>query len=102
MVLLYENSPEEVWELDRNNLQKRLYKITGLSILVVSSNKYGRIYLVHHQDARASSEIKYINGAFRSEGEFRAGMMLLHTQFNALVQGIDFDINDLGEIRRLV
>ena len=102
MVLLYENSPEEVWELDRKNLQKRLYKITGLSILVVSSNKYGRIYLVHHQDARASSEIKYINGAFRSEGELRAGMMLLHTQFNSLVQGVDFEINDLGEIRRLI
>ena len=102
MVLLYENSPEEVWELDRKNLQKRLYKITGLSILVVSSNKYGRIYMVHHQDARPSTEIKCTNGAFVSDGEFRSGMMLLHTQFKALVQGIDFEINDLGEIRRLI
>ncbi len=102
MVLLYENSPEEVWELDRKNLQKRLYKITGLSILVVSSNKYGRIYMVHHQDARPSTEIKCTNGAFVSDGKFRSGMMLLHTQFKALVQGIDFEINDLGEIRRLI
>ena len=30
MVLLYENNPEEVWELDRKNLQKRLYKVTGM------------------------------------------------------------------------
>ena len=80
MVLLYENSPEEVWELDRKNLQKRLYKVTGLSILVVSTNKYGRIYMVHHQDARPSSDIKYVNGAFKNNEEFRAGLMLLHTQ----------------------
>lgn len=102
MVLLYENSPEEVWELDRKNLQKRLYKVTGLSILVVSTNKYGRIYMVHHQDARPSSDIKYVNGAFKNNEEFRAGLMLLHTQFKALVQGVDFEINDLGEIKRLI
>jgi CRISPR-associated endonuclease Csn1 len=102
MVLLYENNPDEIWDLDRKNLQKRLYVITSLSILVVSSNKYGRIYLVHHQDARPSSEIKCTNGAFKTEGEFRPGMMLLHTQFKALVQGVDFEINDLGEIRRLI
>ena len=102
MVLLYENNPEEVWELDRVNLQKRFYKITGLSILFVSGNKYGRIYLVHHQDARPSSDIKCTNGAYRSADEFRAGMMLLHTQFKALVQGVDFEMNDIGEIRRLI
>lgn len=102
MVLLYENNPEEVWELDRKNLQKRLYKVTGMSILVVSSNSYGRIYLVHHQDARPSSEIKITNGAYHDNDEFRSGIMLLHTQFKALVQGIDFEINDLGEITRLI
>ena len=102
MVLLYEHTPEEVWELDRKNLQKRLYKVTGLSILVVSQNEYGRIYMVHHQDARPSSDIKITNGAYKADGEFRAGIMLLHTQFTALVQGIDFEINDLGEIKRLI
>ena len=102
MVLLYENNPEEVWELDRKNLQKRLYKVTGMSILVVSSNTYGRINLVHHQDARSSSDIKISNGAFKAEADFRSGIMLLHTQFKALVQGVDFEINDLGEIRRLI
>lgn len=102
MVLLYENNPEEVWELDRKNLQKRLYKVTGMSILVVSSNYYGRIYMVHHQDARPSSDIKITNGAYHAIEDFRAGIMLLHTQFKALVQGVDFEINDLGEITRLI
>ena len=102
MVLLYEHTPEEVWELDKKNLQKRLYKVTGLSILVVSPNEYGRIYMVHHQDARPSSDIKITNGVYKVDGDFRAGIMLLHTQFTALVQGIDFEINDLGEIKRLI
>ena len=103
MVLLYENSPEEVWELDRKNLQKRLYKVTGMSSMVLQDKYYfGTIELVHHQDARPSSEIKKKNGVFESNEEFRPGIKLLHTQFMALVQGVDFELNDLGEIRRLI
>lgn len=103
MVLLYENSPEEIWELDIRNLQKRLYKVTGMSSMVLQEKyHFGTIELVHHQDARPSSEIKKKNGVFESNEEFRPGIKLLHTQFKALVQGVDFEINDLGEIRRLI
>lgn len=102
MVLLYENSPEEVWDLDRRNLQKRLYKVTGLSSMVISSNKYGVIGMVHHQEARPSTEIKLRNGAYRVSEDFRPGVKMLHTQIKALVQGVDFELNDLGEIRRLI
>lgn len=59
MVILYENNPEEVWELDKRNLQKRLYKVTGMSSMVLQDKYYfGTIELVHHQDARPSTEIK--------------------------------------------
>ncbi len=103
MVLLYENSPEEVWELDKKNLQMRLYKITGLSSMVLrEKDYYGTLELIHHQDAHPSSEIKKKNGAYKSNEEFRPGIKLLHTQFKALVQGVDFEINDLGEIKRLL
>ena len=103
MVLLYENNPEEVWELDRKNLQKRLYKVTGMSSMVLrEKDYYGTIDLVHHQDARPSSDVKKKNGRFVEKEDFRSGIKMLHTQFNALVQGIDFEINDLGEIRRLI
>lgn len=103
MVLLYENGPEEVWELDKKNLQKRLYKVTGMSSMVLQGKyDYGTIELVHHQDARPSTEIKKKNGEFVSNEVFRPGVKLLHTQFKALVQGVDFEINDLGEIRRLI
>ena len=103
MVLLYENSPEEVWELDRKNLQKRLYKVPGMSSMVLrEKDNYGTIEMVHHQDARPSSEVKKKNGSYISNEEFRPGIKMLHTQFNALIQGVDFEINDLGEIRRLI
>ena len=103
MVLLYENNPEEVWELDRNILQKRLYKVTGMSSMVISGKyNFGTIELVYHQDARPSTDIKKINGEFVSNEEFRSGIKMLHTQFKALVQGVDFEINDLGEIKRLI
>ena len=102
MVLLYENSPEEVWELDRQNLVKRLYKVTGLSSMIVSGNPYGTIALVFQQDARQSTEIKLKNGAYNANEELRPGIKMLHTQFKALVQGVDFELNDLGEIRRLI
>lgn len=103
MVLLYENTPEEVWELDRKNLQKRLYKVTGMSSMVLrEKDYYGTIELVHHQDARPSTEIKKKNGSFSNQEEFRSGIKMLHTQLKVLVQGVDFEINDLGEIRRLI
>ena len=103
MVLLYENSPEEVWELDRINLQKRLYKVTGLSSMVIQGKyEFGTIEMVHHQNAKPSSEIKKVNGEYKSNEEFRPGIKMLHSQVKALVQGDDFEINDLGEIRRLI
>ena len=101
MVLLYEESPEEVWDLNKKDLAKRLYKVTGLSSMFVSSNSYGKISLVHHQDARPSTMVKLKNGSFKANEEFRSGIIMLHTQINLLVQGVDFEINDLGEIRRL-
>ena len=102
MVILYENSPEEVWDLDRLKLVRRLYKVTGLSSMIVQGNAYGTIALVYQQDARPSTEIKLKNGAFKSDEELRPGIKMLHTQIKALVQGVDFELNDLGEIKRLI
>ena len=103
MVLLYENGPEEVWELDRRNLQKRLSKVTGMSSMVIQGKyEFGTIEMVHHQNAKPSSEIKKVNGEYKSDEGFRPGIKMLHSQIKALVQGVDFEINDLGEIRRLI
>ena len=71
-------------------------------MLLRQKDNYGTIELVHHQDARPSTEIKKKNGSFCVGEEFRFGIKMLHTQFRALVQGVDFEINDLGEIRRFI
>lgn len=101
MVLLYENTPDEVRECNKEELVKRLYKVTGLSSMVVSGNEYGTIVLLHSQEARPSSELKAKNGAYKQNEEFRSSIKLLHTQFRALVAGYDFQINDVGEIKWL-
>ncbi len=101
MVLLYENNPEEVWALDSKQLQRRLYKVTGFSTFLATNNLYGRITMVHHQEARPSSEVNNKNGAYKVGEELRPGILMLHTQIRALIQGIDFEINELGEITRL-
>jgi CRISPR-associated endonuclease Csn1 len=91
-----------VWELSKVELQKRLYKIVGLSSTVVSGYLYGTISLVHHQEARPSSEVKLVNGVFSHNEKLRPGIKMLHTQIRALVAGTDFKIDELGEIKRLI
>ncbi len=102
MVLLYERTPEEVWDLDKAQLTRRLYKVTGLSSMVVGGNAYGTIEMTFHQEARMSTDLKAKNGAYQSGEALRARIKMLHTQFKALTRGVDFELNDLGEIRRLI
>lgn len=99
-VLLYENSPEEINLGNMADVTKRLYKITGISNLPVGKG-YGQIVMRHHQEARNAKNIKIKNGSFKNGEEYRASILMLHTQFNALVEGCDFVINTLGEIKLL-
>ena len=95
MLLLYENNPEEIWDLDKCNLQKRLYVISKMKT-------DGRIYMIHHQEAREKKNLEEKSGAFRANEEYRPIIVNSFNQLKALVQGVDFEINDLGEIRRLI
>ena len=103
MVLLYEKSPNEVWDASLAEINKRLYKVVGLSAMRMKGRNvdYATIKLKHHEDARLSTELKAKNGAFKQGEELRPSIIMLHTQLNALVQGYDFEINELGEIKRL-
>ena len=62
--------------------------------------KYGMVSLKHSQEARPSSECSEKKGTFKNGEEYRAKIVMNHNQFNALVEGVDFDINVLGEIKR--
>lgn len=96
MVILYDNSPEEIWEMGIKNIQSRLYKITAMSLTD------GRMELVHHQEARPKSDLKAVSGAYGYDGKLKPMLRVRFNQFKALVQGVDFELNDLGEIRRLI
>lgn len=102
MVILYENSPEEVWDENNNfNIQRRLYFVTGLTSKFRSNNVYGTITLVHHQVAKQKESIDVKYGAYKCNDGISDCIEMLHTQFKALVRGVDFELNELGEIKRL-
>ena len=103
MVLLYENTPEEVWNASKEELSRRLYKVKGLSAARIKQKDktydYGSIILIFHEEARKSDQSKAKNGVYKQDEPFRPLITMLHTQLKALVQGYDFEINELGEIR---
>ena len=103
MVLLYEKSPNEIWDDSLIDNNKRLYKVVGLSAMRMKGRNvdYATIKLKHHEEARLSTEFKAKNGAFKQGEELCPSIIMLHTQLNALVQGYDFEINELGKIKRL-
>ena len=96
MVLLYEKRADEIWDLDKCNIVKRLYKIIGISL------SDGRLSLLYHQEARPTSEIIQKDGAFCSNEVLRPRIRIRINQFKALIEGVDFKMNDLGEITRLI
>ena len=75
--------------------------MTGLSSFRISGYEYGTISLLYHQEARAAKNLKYKNGKYKMNEVFRPAIFQYHTQINALVEGVDFRINELGEIKRL-
>ncbi|MCD8297843.1 MAG: hypothetical protein LUC88_09755 [Prevotella sp.] len=101
MVILYEDNPDEIFKLSRKELNRRIYKIKGMSSMVISGYDYGTLSLMHHQEARPSTEVRFKNGVFKNNEITRSGITLLHTQFKGLVQGYDFEMNDIGEIKFL-
>lgn len=99
MVLLYENTPEEVWNIPRQEMVKRLYKVTGIS--TTTTKGHGKITLTFHQEARPSGELKSETGVYKINESHKPRIMWYHTQFNALVQGYDFEIDETGNIKRI-
>lgn len=97
-VIFFDKSPSEVYNATPAEISRRLYKIQGLSFMQINNNRYGIITLRHHQNALPSTEFKFQNGRWVTGENIRDGIKLLHTQFNALVQGEDFTISSSGTI----
>lgn len=103
MVLFYEKSPRELYECGVEELSKRLYKVTGMSSLVIKQGErrydYGTIELRYHLEARRSSDLKSKSGAWKNGETCRSIISLLHSQLNAYVEGYDFDITSSGQVK---
>lgn len=99
MVLFYENSPAELYECSREELVRRLYKVTGMSIVTLQQKyKYGVLMLKYHQEARPAGELKAKSGEWKTGEAYRPVISILHTQLNGYVEGYDFELTVTGGI----
>lgn len=100
LVLFYEHSPEELYECTKEELVKRLYKVTGMSTLTLQKKYcYGTITLKYHQESRPAGDLKAKNGLWTRNEEYRPVIAIYHTQLNAYIEGFDFDMTITGEIK---
>lgn len=92
-IILLQNDTEEINIYNLKDIAKRLYYVAIL-------NKDGRIILRYHQEARESKIIKKERkaGAYIDGEKYRAEISMSRSNFHALVEGEDFEINALGEI----
>lgn len=103
MVLFYEKSPSEFDHCTQEDLVKRLYKVTGMSQMRLRRpsgkiDEYGTLQTKHHQEARPAGELKSKNGAWHNGEVYRPIIAMYHTQLNAYIEGVDFELSVTGEI----
>ncbi|MFA9392043.1 MAG: type II CRISPR RNA-guided endonuclease Cas9 [Prolixibacteraceae bacterium] len=106
MVILWENEPDEVRALNKKELDKRLYKVVGLSNQRIKGSigkiyEFATIVLRHNKVAISASELKTSDGAFKTNETYIPQRKMNHNQFNALVERVDFKLSPLGEIEWL-
>lgn len=95
-IILLQSDNEEINLADKEELARRFYFVA-----VMRSD--GRIVLRYNQDARDATTLKKErkSGAYKAGEEYRSEIMLSLSDFHALVEGVDFKINVLGEIEML-
>ena len=92
-IILLQSDDEEINLADKKDLSRRFYYVA-----VMRSD--GRIVLRYNQDARDATTLKKErkSGAYKVGEQYRSEIMLSLSDFHALVEGVDFKINVLGEI----
>ena len=91
MVIFYKETKEEVWDYSQKEKDRNLYYVS-----VIESD--GRVTFKYHQEARQDKELPR-NASDTSDirPKIRVGL----ASAKILVQGYDFEISELGEIKRL-
>lgn len=99
MVIFYEDDKSEIFGASAEELSRRLYKLSGISISRIQQYEYGMMTFIHHKEARSSTDIKYRKGPWSSEDEYRAKIEINHNQLKALVEGYDFTMTGTGKVK---
>ena len=92
MLLIYQNSAEELYHADNITLAKRLYKVIGFG-------KDGRIKIRYQQEAREAKELgQFLAIDYSKLGVQTVQARMSYSKFNALVHGKDFELTETGKI----
>ena len=94
-IILLQSDDEEIDVKDVHSISSRLYYVAIMQ-------KDGRLILRHNQEAREATALRKEAraGAYKKTDEYRSQITLSLSDFHALVEGVDFEINVLGEIKR--
>lgn len=92
MVLFYKEHPEEIFDLEQKDIQKRLYKLSKF-------DAQGRLTFRTHFEARRASELKEIY-AVDFDNPFEQ-IRLQVSKLNIMVEGYEFKISPSGKIKFL-
>ena len=101
MVLIYDKSPNELFEMSEEKLLERLFEITQMDV-----EKYAEIKLLHHSEARDKKRITEFMGlktgmkGGKNIGEHKKypWIKIGANTFDCLVEGYDFKITPSGKI----
>ena len=91
MVIFYKETKDEVWDYSQKETVRNLYYVS-----MIESD--GRVTFKYHQEARRDEELpRNASDTSDIKPKIRVGL----ASAKILVQGYDFEINELGEIKRL-
>lgn len=91
MIIFYKETKEEVWDYSQKETVRNLYYVSEIE-------SDGRVTFKYHQEARLDKELpRNASDTSNIKPKIRVGL----ASAKILVQGYDFDINELGEIKRL-
>jgi CRISPR-associated endonuclease Csn1 len=104
MVLIYDKSPNELFEMSENKLLERLFEITQMDV-----EKYAEIKLLHHAEARDKKRITEFMGlktgmkGGKNVGEHKKypWIKIGANTFDCLVEGYEFNLTPTGKIKFL-
>lgn len=93
MAIFYENNPEELKTISKQDVSKRLFKITQFE----SEGNYARIQFRHHAQGGADKDLKKESSLDFEKSAQKLRISL--SNIKAIYEHIDFEITTSGEIK---